>query len=157
MLMSKILGLFRRPAKVKHMLEDELFGTLTWEEDYRWWHGIMTRADGKTATLKIDGVKTDESFPEAMRSTFKFLLANEPRISDKIAVSMSELYNGTWGDGDTMTPEEMAQRISLTGVSLYDEGGGELYYEANDGLFTDHTICASIDENGEIGEPELAG
>jgi len=70
---------------------------------------------------------------------------------------MSKFYNGTWGGGETITPEAMAQRITLVDVSFYEEGGGELYYKADAGLFTDHTICASIDTNGEIGEPELAG
>jgi hypothetical protein len=157
MVIRKALNLFRRPAKPKHIMEDEIFGALTWDEDHRWWRGIMTLANGKTVAFTIDGDKTDESIPEATRNTVKFLLANEPRISDKIAVSMSEFYNGTWGDGDTMTPEEMAQRITLTEVSFYDEGGGELFYAAVDDLFTDHTICASIDVNGEISEPELAG
>ncbi|HVF87574.1 MAG TPA: DUF2262 domain-containing protein [Pyrinomonadaceae bacterium] len=136
-------------------MEDELFGTLTWDEKYRGWRGAM--ANRKTAALIIDGDKTDESIPETVRNTFKFLLANEPRISDKIAVSMSELYNGPWGGGDTITPEEMAQRIALTEVSFYEEGGGELYYQAHDNLFTDHTICASMDANGEVTEPELEG
>lgn len=157
MVMRKVLELFCRPAKVERTMEDELFGKLTWDEKYRGWRGIMTLANGKTSTLTIDGVKTDEAIPEAVRNLAKFLIANEPLIHDKIAVSMSELYNGTWGSGDIITPGEMTQKISLKDVSFYDEGGGELYYQADDGLFTDHTICASIDANGEISEPELAG
>ena len=157
MVIGKILERFRRPAKAEHIIEDELFGTLTWGEKYGGWRGIMTMASGKTATLTIDGVEAEESITDAARNTFKFLIANEPLIRDKIAVSMSELYNGPWSGGDTITPEEMAQRINLTGVSFYEEGGGELYYEADDELFTDHTICTPIDANGEIGEPELEG
>jgi hypothetical protein len=157
MVMRKIFDRFRRPAKAKHIIEDELFGNLTWDENRNGWRGIMTMADGKTSALTIDGAKTDESIPEAVRDAVKFLMANEPLIRDKIAVSMSKVYNGTWGDGDTITPEELAQRITLTDVSFYEEGGGELYYTADDDLFTDHTICAPIDANGEIGEPELAG
>jgi Uncharacterized protein conserved in bacteria len=158
MVMSKILDLFRRTEKVKHIMEDEFFGTLTWDEDHQMgWRGIMTLANGKTSAFMIDGAKTDESVPEAVRNTAKFLIANEPLIRDKIAASMSGIYNGTWSGGDTITPEEMAQRITLTDVSFYEEGGGELYYQAADELFTDHTICASLEANGEIGEPELEG
>ena len=157
MVMSKLLALFRRPEQPKHIMADELLGDLTWEEDYHWWQGTMTMADGKTAVLRIDGLKTDASVPETVRNSVKFLIANEPQIRHKIAVSMSVVYNGPWSGGDTITPEELARRISLTEVSFYDEGGGELYYEAEDGLFTDHTICASIAANGEIGEPDLAG
>ncbi len=158
MVMSKILDLFRRPPKVKHILEDEFFGTLTWDEEHQLgWRGIMTLANGKTSAFIIDGTKTDESIPEVVRNTAQFLIANAQLIHDKIAVSMSEIYNGTWGGGDTITPEEMAQRINLRDVSFYDEGGAELYYEADDELFTDHMICAYLDENGEISEPDLAG
>ena len=157
MVMRKLLDRFRRPAKAEHVMEDELFGHLTWGEKYGGWRGVVTMANGKTATVTIDGVEAEESITEAARNTFKFLTANEPLIRNKIAVSMSELYNGTWGGDDTITPEEMAQRISLADVSFYEEGGGELYYKADDDLFTDHTICAPIDANGEIGEPELVG
>lgn len=158
MVMSKIFDLFRRTEKVEHIMEDELFGTLMWDEEHQLgWRGMMTLANGKTSAFTIDGAKTDESIPEAVRNTFKFLIANAPLIHDKIAVSMSEFYNGTWGGGDTITPVEMAQRINLTDVSFYEEGGAELYYKAEDELFTDHTICAPLEANGEIGEPDLAG
>lgn len=157
MVMRKVLDLFRHPVKAEHVMEDELFGNLTWGEKYGGWRGMVTMANGKAATFTIDGVETEESITEAARNTFKFLIANEPLIRDKIAVSMSEFYNGTWGDGDAITPQELAQRISLTDVSFYEEGDGELYYKADDDLFTDHTICACIDANGEIGEPQLEG
>jgi hypothetical protein len=156
-MISKILDRFRRPAKAEYVMEDELLGNLTWDEDYRAWRGVMIMANGRTSAFTIDGVKTDESIPEVIRNTAQFLLANEPLIRDKIAVSMSGIYNGTWGGGDTITPEEMTQRIALTDVSFYDEGGAELYYTADDNLFTDHAICVSLDASGEISEPDLAG
>ena len=157
MVISKILSRFRRPAKPEHIMKDEFFGNLTWDEEYRWWRAVMTMTNGKTSALTIDGDKTDESIPETVRNTVKFLIANEPLIRDKIAASMSEIYNGPWSGGDIITPEKMAQRISLTDVSLYEDGDGLLYYNTNDDLFTDHTICAPIDANGEVGEPELEG
>ncbi|HEX8458922.1 MAG TPA: DUF2262 domain-containing protein [Pyrinomonadaceae bacterium] len=156
--MRKILDRFRSTVQPKLTMEDEVLGTFTWNEDYHWWLGTMTLADGKTFTLTIDGVKTDESMPEGIRNTVKFLSANEPLIRNKIAISMSELYNGQWSGGDDpITPEEMAQKISLVNVSIYDEDGGELHYKADDDTFTDHTICAPFDQNGEVGEPDLAG
>lgn len=157
MVMRKLFGLFGRSATTEHSIADELFGNLTWSERYGGWNGIMTLATGKTAKFTIESIESEESFSEATRNTFKFLSANEPLIRDKIAVSMSEFYNGTWGDGDTITPQQLAQRISLTSVYFYGEGNGELYYKADDDLFTDHTICAPINAGGEIGRPELAG
>ena len=156
MVMRKLLERFRRPAKAKHFMEDEFLGTLTWEEHIGW-RGSMPMANGKTVTLTIDAAETDASLPEIVRSTVRFVMANEPRIRDKIAFSMSEIYNGPWGGDGTMTPEELARRINLAELAVYEEGDGEVVYEADGGLFTDHVICASLDVNGEIGEPELEG
>lgn len=156
--MRKIVDFFRRPEKVEHIMEDELLGTLTWEEEYRWWRGTMTLGNGKTSKFTIDGKKTDESVSEAVRKLFMFVRENEPLLRSKIAVSMSELYNGQWTSGsDNITADEMAQKINLTDVAFYDEEGGELFYKADDELFADHTICAPLDASGEVGEPDLEG
>lgn len=136
-------------------MEDELFGNVMWDEDSRW-GGIMTLANGKTAVFEIDGYEPVESIPEAARNTLKFLIANEPLIRHKIAVSMCELYKD-WNDGNTITPEELAQRIKLDSATIFDEGGGALLYEPDGDMFTDHCIQVLIDANGEIGEPELEG
>ncbi len=137
-------------------MEDEFFGKVTWDKDSRW-SGIMTLADGKTAVFEIDGFEPVESLPEAARNTLRYLIANEPLIRHKIAVSMRQVYNDTWLYESTITPEELAQRINLDSVTIFDEGGGQLLYEADDNLFTDHCIQVLIDANGEIGEPELEG
>jgi hypothetical protein len=138
------------------IMEDELFGNVTWDKDSQW-SGIMTLADGKTVAFTIDGYEPVESVNEAARNTLKFLIANEPLIRHKIAVSMVKLYHETWLYENTITPEELAQKITLDSVSIWDEGGGDLLYEADDNLFTDHCIQVPIDANGEIGEPELEG
>jgi hypothetical protein len=137
-------------------MEDELLGNVTWDQDFRW-SGIMTLANGKTAAFEIDGYEPVESIPEAARITLKFLIANESLIRYKIAVSMRKLYNKTWLYEDTITPEALAQRINLDSVTIWDEGGGDLLYEADDDLFAGHCIQVLLDGNGEIGEPELEG
>jgi hypothetical protein len=137
-------------------MEDEFSGNVTWDADSQW-RGIMTLANGKTAVFEIDGYEPVESITEAARNTLKFLIAHEPLIRHRIAVSMRKLYNETWLYENTITPDELAQRINLDSVTIFDEGGGELLYETDDGLFTDHCIQVLMDANGEIGEPELEG
>ncbi|MGB7923541.1 MAG: DUF2262 domain-containing protein [Pyrinomonadaceae bacterium] len=137
-------------------MEDELFGNVTWNKDTRW-SGIMTLATGKTAAFEIDGDEPVESITEAARNTLKFLIANEPLIRHKIAVSMRQVYNDTWLYENTLTPEELAQRISLHSVIIWDEGGGDLVYTADGNLFAGHWIQVLMDASGEIGEPELEG
>ena len=137
-------------------MEDELFGNVTWDEDSQW-SGIMTLADGKTAAFEIDGYEPVESITEAAQNTLKFLIANEPLIRHKIAVSMRQVYNETWLDENALTPEELAQKINLNNVTIFDEGGGELFYEADEDLFAGHWVQVPIDAHGEIGEPEIHG
>ena len=137
-------------------MEDELLANVTWDEDSQW-SGTLTLANGKTAAFEIDGYELVESIPEAALKTLKFLIANEPQIRHKIAVAMRKYYHDTWLYEVTITPEELAQRINLDSVRILDEGGGDLLYEADDDLFTDHCIQVPIDANGEIGRPELEG
>ncbi len=117
----------------------------------------MTLADGRTARFEIDGYEPVESITEAARNTLKFLIANESLIRYKIAVSMRKLYNETWLYEDAITPEELARKINLNNVTIWDEGGGELSYEADEDLFAGHWVQVSIDAHGEIGEPDLWG
>jgi hypothetical protein len=138
------------------IMEDELFNNITWDKDSQW-SGTMTLANRKTVAFEIDGFEPIESIPEAALNTLKFLIANEPLIRHKIAVSMKEHFNETWLYESTITPEELAQKIKLDNVSILDEGGGYLRYEADDNLFTDHCIQVLIDANGEIDTPSLEG
>jgi hypothetical protein len=156
MVMRKIFDRFRRPAKPQYIVEDELFGNVKWDKDSRW-RGVMILAGGKTATFEIDGYAPVESITEEARHTLNFLVMNEPLIRHRIAVSMRQLYQETWLEENTLTPEELAQKINLNNVTIVDEGGGELYYEADDDLFAGHWVQVSIDAHGEIGEPEIEG
>ena len=138
------------------IMEDELSGNVTWDKDSQW-SGTMILPNGKTAAFEIDGYEPVESITEATRNTLKFLIANEPLIRHKIAVSMRELYNEGWLYENTLTPEELAQKINLNNVTIFDEGGGELFYEADEDLFAGHWAQVLIDAHGEIGEPEIHG
>lgn len=117
----------------------------------------MTLANGKAVEFEIDGYEPIETVTEAARNTLKFLMANESLVRHKIAVSMRELYNDTWLDEKNLTPEELAQKINLDNVTIFDEGGGELFYEADEDLFAGHWVQVPIDAHGEIGEPEIHG
>ena len=138
------------------IMEDELFGNVMWDKDSRW-SGIMILASGKTAAFEIDGTEPIETITEAARNTLKFLIANEPLIRHEIAVSMRKLYNEGWLYENALTPEGLAQKINLNNVTIFDEGGGELFYEADEDLFAGHWVQVPIDAHGEIGEPEIHG
>src|SRR5919205_3096935 len=138
------------------MMEDELSGNVMWDQD-SCWSGRIILANGKTATFEIDGDDPVESITGAARSTLKFLITNEPLIRNKIAVSMRKLYGETWLNDITLTPEELARKIYLHHAQIIDEGGGKLYYEADDDLFAGHWVQVPIDARGEIGGPEIEG
>jgi hypothetical protein len=134
-------------------MQDESFSNVTWDENKR--TGKMTLANGKTANLEID-FSDDEPLPEVILNSVQFVIANEPQIRYKIAASMTELYKD-WNDNETITPEQLAQKIHLTNVDFYDDGCGQLSYEPEGNIFTDHCICVPFDANGEIDEPSLEG
>lgn len=131
----------------------ENINSVTWDEAKR--IGQMPLANGKTARLEID-FPDDEPLPEVILNSVQFIVANEPQIRLKIAASMTELYKD-WNDNETVTPEQLAQRIHLIDVSFYEDGDGQLTYEPEGDMFADHCICAWFDANGEIDEPGLEG
>ena len=134
-------------------MKDEVFSNVTWGNE---WSGTIALANGKTATFEIDFPATDESIPEAARKSLQFIVENEPVIRHNIAASMTELYKD-WNDNETIAAEELAQRINLTEVQIWEEGAGVLYWEPDGDFFTDHTIMAYLEANGEISEPQLEG
>ncbi|HVG29467.1 MAG TPA: DUF2262 domain-containing protein [Pyrinomonadaceae bacterium] len=97
----------------------------------------------------------DEFITPTVWNAINFLTANEPLMRHKVADSMIELYK-EWSDGETITPEGLAQRINLADVTFLTEGGGELVYTADD-IFGGHYICALFDASGEIEQPALEG
>ena len=129
------------------------FSNVTWDENRR--TGNLALKNGKTARLEID-VADDEPLPEAVLNSVQFVIANEPQIRHKIAASMTQLYQD-WNNNETITPQQLAQRIHLNNVDFYDDGCGQLNYEPEGNMFTDHCICAWFDANGEIEEPSLEG
>jgi hypothetical protein len=134
-------------------METEPSSNVMWDENKR--DGKMTLANGKTASLEID-FPEDEPLPEVILNSVQFVTGNEPQIRHKIAAQMTELYKD-WNDNETITPEQLAQRIHLIDVSFYEDGGGQLTYEPEGFIFTDHCICAAFVANGEIDEPSLEG
>src|SRR5690242_11680601 len=106
-------------------MEDKTTNNLTWDENKR--DGKMNLANGKTANLEID-FPDDEPLPEVILNSVQFVLANEPQIRHKIAAQMTELYKD-WNDNETITAEQLAQKIHLIDVLFYDDGCGQLTYE----------------------------
>jgi hypothetical protein len=136
-------------------MENNLFGNIKWDKDNPS-SGIITLANGKTAKVSFD---IDETEEKAARNTLKFLITNETQIRHKIAVSLFKHYPD-WIHDDILTPEDLALRIDLSDILLWEGGGGQLYYYANgdDDLFTSHAICVWFDANGEIDDQvELEG
>ena len=137
-------------------MKDELLDNITWKKDKEGWTAIITLANGKTATIIIDIPPTDESIPEPARKCLQFVIENEPSITHKIAASITELYKD-WNDNETITPEELAQKINLDYVTISEEGDGQLCYKPDGDFFTDHYVCAWFNANGEVDEPGLEG
>ena len=139
------------------MMKDEFSGEVAWDEDSRMPGGTITLAGGRTCKFSIDVDETDEAVSAAARNTLKYLIANEPLIRHTVAASTIKCYQDTWFDEDPITPDELAQKIHLHDVEIYDEGV-ELYYTSDEkGFLGGHWIQVPIDANGEMGEPQIEG
>jgi hypothetical protein len=117
----------------------------------------LTLANGNTAKFGIDGDEGDEWVSEAARNTLRFMAANEPLVRHNIAVSLRQVYQDTWLDENTLTPEQLAQKIHLHSVDILTDGSAELYYTADEDLFAGHWVQVPIDAQGQIGEPQIEG
>lgn len=134
-------------------IEENPSRSIKWDKD-KPWNGIITLANGKTVTVDLD---VDETADEAARNTLRFLIQNETQIRHKVAVELFKHFKD-WINDEIIRPEQLALRIDLSDILIW-EGGGQLYYYVNgdDDMFTNHAICVWFDANGEINEVELAG
>ena len=133
----------------EYILEDKHFGNIKWDKN-KPWSGIITLANGKTASVEFDIEETEE---EAARNILKFLIEGETRIRHKVAVSLFRDYKD-WIPDYITSAEQLALRIELSSISFSEGGGGQLHYYANgdDYIFTDHVIGVWFDANGEIDD-----
>jgi hypothetical protein len=134
------------------IMKNDRFSEIIWDEK-RPFDGTIDSAEGKTVKVSLDA---DENEEEAARNVFNLLMENETQIRQQVAASMFVRFNDWIGDV-VLTPEELAQKIALTDVMLWGIDGGQLYYEAEGDLFTDHTICVFFDADGKLDEPDLEG
>lgn len=139
------------------IIKDDILGELEWDEDYDAWIGQLISATNKKVRVKIGVDEKEVDIPLGIKKNFQFIKENELMLKNKVAKPVAELYNETWSEGDKVTEEQVAQRISLEYVSFFsNEGEAELFY-SDDDLFAGHTITVFLEPSGEILEPNLAG
>jgi hypothetical protein len=140
-------------------IEDELLGTLTWNEDLDWWEGRAVLAPGHAISLSIEvedaTVAPTQEIAHARRILL-FLREHEPEGRLIAADELLEIYNAEWNEGEPLNDEEFMARLTLNDVNVAFDGSAELFYQ-DDGLFAGHAVLVTVDPNGNFADADIAG
>ena len=93
---------------------------------------------------------------QVTRSIIKKIKDGDRDFKLHVAKHLLDLYNDDWSEAEIIDREEFANRISLDSIAIYDDNSAEIYYQDAD-LFAGHYIALSLDSEGKLGEPDLAG
>ena len=133
------------------------FGNLKASDYFTYWNGNWQLA-GKVIGVSVyfeDARKVPESVPTKFEEFFVSLPEKDSHFRQAAAKNLLELYNGTWSEGEVITEEEFAERITLKGLG-FSEGKEtvEVYYDDAD-LFAGHQIKVVTTYDGTVESADL--
>jgi hypothetical protein len=136
---------------------DPLFGTLFWNEQVRWWEGVVTLAPGHRVTVSFIPDSDDlDPLLAYVKPLFAAIRADDFPLRRAAAKALLDVYNDEWNDDDPIEAEEFIDRILLDALVYYDDGSAELYYDDDD-LFLGHVILVRLDDRGRVTEATIGG
>lgn len=138
-------------------IEDELFGTLSYDASLRWYRAQVQFSPGQRVDLSIsvEGVDPDAAIGRA-RQVFSRVQSQEAALRRAAACEKLALYNEQWNQGEKIDADEFSRRIALSSVTIHPEGEVELWYADGD-LFAGHWIAVATDSELRFQHVELAG
>jgi uncharacterized protein (TIGR03067 family) len=141
----------------KQPIDDPVIGRLIWDDNFDSWDTRIQLGSGDQIDCHIEpGNRSDETVVEAGREAIDWLRLNEANARRYAAQELLDTHNDSWNDGDAISSETFAGRMSLESIAVDSSGGIELYY--NDGeLFCGHCIIVSVTESREFKHASFAG
>jgi len=138
-------------------IEDELFGTLSYDARHRWYRAQVEFSPGHRVELDIsvEGVDPDNAIERA-RQIFPRVQAQEAALRRAAVSEKLALYNNQWSQGERIDADEFSRRMALSSVTIHPEGEVELWY-ADGNLFAGHWIAVSTDAELQFEHVEIAG
>ena len=142
---------------MSEQIEDQLFGTLSYDASLRWYRGHVEFSPSHRVELDIsvEGVDPDIAIERA-RQIFPRVQLQEAALRLAAACEKLALYNDQWSQGERIDADEFARRITLSSVTIHPEGEVELWYADGD-LFAGHWIAVSTDAELQFQHVEIAG
>ena len=106
-----------------------------------------------------DGNDTANDAIARLEKLMEDVNGNDLKFREFAAEKLTELANDWLEESDEeveeITEQEFAKRISISEISIEDDGMTLFYYD--DDMFLGHIIMISVDENGELKSANIAG
>ncbi len=147
------------------IINDDLFGSLTWDVERHEWHGRAITARGLAFRLWIDtGVwnmgnpihdaEVDRTISAASREAFVRFRNSEQRAREGLIAEFVPLH-ADW-HGEQTAEADFLARLELDSVQFRRDGGVQVFY-GDDGMFGGHSLIAHLDSSGEFQRGEMFG
>lgn len=155
--LEKLQEYYCKPVVIGHKL-----GTFTLEREYSWFEGnIDWMGEDANVYLCMDDDDNDTANDAIARleKLMEDVKENDLKFREFAAEKLTELANDWLEETDEeveeITEQEFAKRISISEISIEDDGMTLFYYD--DDMFLGHIIMISVDENGELKSANIAG
>ena len=149
-------------AYQKPVIIQDAIGEFTLNRAYSWFEGFITYEGGKIHAIFV--ADADESLPPSSFDDLKKFMetfqVQDARIKDYIVKELWEAAQD-WIDSDEndveLTEEYFTNSLSLSELSINEDGELTLYYDDSEEIFAGHAIEVVIDKEGEILRADLVG
>lgn len=146
----------------KPVIIQDALGEFTLNRAYSWFEGFITYEGGKIHAMFDAGA--DESLPPSSFDDLKKFMGSfqvqDAKIKDYIVKELWETAQD-WIDSDEndveLTEEYFTNSLSLSELSINEDGELTLYYDDSEEIFAGHAIEVVIDKEGEILRADLVG
>ena len=155
--LETLIETYQKPV----IIQDDI-GEFTLNRAYSWFEGFITYEGGKIHA--IFAASADESLPPSSFDDLKKFMGNfqvqDTRIKDYIVKELWETAQD-WIDSDEndveLTEEYFTNSLSLSELSINEDGEMTLYYDDSEEIFAGHAIEVVIDKEEEILRADLVG
>ena len=155
--LETLIETYQKPV----IIRDDI-GEFTLNRAYSWFEGFITYEGGKIHT--IFAASADESLPPRSFDDLKKFMGTfqvqDTRIKDYIVKELWETAQD-WIDSDEndveLTEEYFTNSLSLSELSINEDGELTLYYDDSEEIFAGHAIEVVINQEGKITGVDLVG
>ena len=155
--LETLIETYQKPVIIR-----DAIGEFTLNRAYSWFEGFITYEGGKIHAMFDAGA--DESLPPSSFDDLKKFMGSfqvqDAKIKDYIVKELWETAQD-WIDSDEndveLTEEYFTNSLSLSELSINEDGELTLYYDDSEEIFAGHAIEVVIDKEGEILRADLVG